>query len=650
MPRPRRSLQQLAARALLILPAVLALPALMSACGGGSGASPAATPPVVTPPVVTPPVITPPVVPPPVVLPAYIDPGPAGLTLLAGGIDARTIIDGSGVAAHFSSIRDICPDNAGNYYVADEESGAATPGTPQPLSRRAVRKVSATGVVTTIYSTRYDPAVRDEGVSIYALAPASDGGVYVLEPQGGKRLLRIATNGDASVVLSGEAALGKLRDLVPAPNGGVYLLFTQSISLLDAKGGMTLLAGNDSNPEALDIDGQGGAARFAYIASGSLTRQGDLLVWGGRGDGNGIRRVSASGVVSTLPPTPLPAYSPGATSVRSVIADANGGLYFLLQGRQHYWLYQVSAERQVTEVISADMVQDSFSNNPGYPVGLASGSDGQLLLHSLAELRLVSGKLALPFAGLQNSWGVDLDATGAAARFAAPDLLAGDRTGNTYVIDHPGTFINPIVGEAGGLFLRKVAPDGRVSTLKVAPGMKILTGMVSDSAGNLYLSERSFSSYHTPMYGGGIHKITPDGSITLLAGEASPAGTYGGSVVDGVGSAARFAWPIVVGVDADGNVYAKDSGPKPFRKIAPDGTTTSVDALPSGLGLAPDGQRYELSDTGVARVAADGSKTEVASFASLPPGAAKPRAITSTGQNSLSLLVGEAIFKLVLPR
>jgi hypothetical protein len=649
MPQHRRTLQQLA-RALLILPALLALPALMSACGGGSGASPAVTPPVGNPPLVTPPVVTPPVVPPPVVLPAYVDPGPAGLTLLAGGFDARTIIDGSGVAAHFSYIRDICPDNAGNYYVADEEIGVRTPGASQSLSRRAVRKVSASGVVTTVYSSRYESDVREEGSNIYALAPATDGGVYVLEPHGGKRLLRIAANGDASVVLSGEAELGKLRDLVPAPNGGVYLLYTQSIRLLDAKGGSTLLAGNDSNPDALNVDGQGGAARFAYIASGSLTRQGDLLVWSGRGDGDGVRRVTAGGVVSTLPAIQLPAFTLGETTVTSVIADANGGLYSLLLGRQHYWIYQVSADRQLSEVISADMVQDSFSNNPGSPVGLASGSDGKLLLHSLAELRLVSGKQALPFAGLQNSWGMDLDATGAAARFAAPDLLAGDRTGNTYVIDHPGAFINPIVGEAGGLYLRKVAPDGRVSTLKVAPAMKILTAMVSDTAGNLYLSERSFSSYHTPSYGGGIHKITPDGSITLLAGEASPQGSFNASVVDGVGSAARFAWPIVVGVDADGNVYAKDSAAKPFRKIAPDGTTTSLDALPSGLGLAPDGQRYELTDTGVARVAADGSKTEVASFASLPPGAAKPRAIASTGQNSLSLLVGEAIFKLVLPR
>src|SRR5471032_3065936 len=69
----------------------------------------------------------------------YPDPGPAGLSLIAGGIGAYRIQDGSGTAALFNQINAVVEGSDGNQYVADRDA-----------TRSAVRKVTPAGVVTTV--------------------------------------------------------------------------------------------------------------------------------------------------------------------------------------------------------------------------------------------------------------------------------------------------------------------------------------------------------------------------------------------------------------------------------------------------------------------------------------------------------------------
>ncbi len=85
-------------------------------------------------------------------------------------------------------------------------------------------------------------------------------------------------------------------------------------------------------------------------------------------------------------------------------------------------------------------------------------------------------------------------------------------------------------------------------------------GCVVDSAGNVYVSDAANNA---------IRKISPDGKVTTLAG-----GTSG--FLDGVGASAHFNSPLGMDIDAQGNLYVADYGNSAIRKVAPDGTVSTV--------------------------------------------------------------------------
>ncbi len=163
------------------------------------------------------------------------------------------------------------------------------------------------------------------------------------------------------------------------------------------------------------------------------------------------------------------------------------------------------------------------------------------------------------------------------ALFYHPTGIARDVAGNLYVADF------------GNYVIRKISPDGQVTTLAGRPGVKGAVngarvtatfdspvGLAVDSAGNLYTAD---INNHL------IRKITPDGWVTTLAGQAGVSGSNNGQ-----GTAAQFNLPRGVAVDALDNVFVADSDNDQIRKITPDGwvTTKSITSLRK-TGNAPAG-------------------------------------------------------------
>jgi hypothetical protein len=147
------------------------------------------------------------------------------------------------------------------------------------------------------------------------------------------------------------------------------------------------------------------------------------------------------------------------------------------------------------------------------------------------------------------------------ALFAGPYDVASDGSGNIYVADR------------GNSRIRKIAPDGTISTLAgsgdktisgdggpaTAAGLGVVYGMAADAKGNVYISA------------GNRIRMIAQGIITTIAG--SDGAGYGGD--GGPAADAALYAPTGLTVDASGNLYIADQGNRCIRKIS-GGTITAV--------------------------------------------------------------------------
>ncbi len=274
-----------------------------------------------------------------------------------------------------------------------------------------------------------------------------------------------------------------------------------------------------------------------------------------------------------------------------------------------------------TGSVDGNGAQASFS----YPQGVAVGPSGNVYVADTGSLKIrkiTPEGLVTTLAG-DGRPGYD-DGIGTQARFWGPLGVAADASGNVWVADADDGF--------DGQYIKKITPDGVVVNLILYPGFnpiamavnnsgslyvldldgglwKISTDLISllttvvpspgasnppawgvavDGAGNVYFSGRDK-----------IQKITPDRTVTTLAGSGSP-----GSA-DGAGTSASFRGPNGLAVDSSGNVYVADRGNNTIRKITSSGIVTTL-AGSASPGSA-DGTGTAASFNSPAGVALDAS-------------------------------------------
>jgi sugar lactone lactonase YvrE len=143
-----------------------------------------------------------------------------------------------------------------------------------------------------------------------------------------------------------------------------------------------------------------------------------------------------------------------------------------------------------------------------------------------------------------------------------PNSVGVDPSGNLFVIDGYHVLRISATGDVidfAGDPWHPGAVDGRGNAAKFGQ----MGNITCDGSGNVYVCE---------IYQYTVRKITPDGTVTTIAGMPLQAGR-----ADGTGSAARFNNPYYLAADrTTGAVYVADANPFTIRKIDSAGTVTTI--------------------------------------------------------------------------
>ena len=511
------------------------------------------------------------------------------VSTVAGQPGVTGSTDGSASVALFNNPRGVAVDAAGDVYVAD-------------TANDTIRKIAPGGNVTTLAGqagtagSADGPAAAAQFNNPFAVALDAAGNLFVADcynytirkitPAGHvSTLAGLAETQGSADGKGSEARFYNPAGLAVGSSGTVYVAdkANSTIRRITAAGKVTTLAGKAGTIGG--ADGKGTDARFNNPSGLALDSSGTLYV-ADRGNST-IRKISPHEVVSTLAGIPGGSGSADGVGIAArfylpngAVADAAGNVYVADEGNNT--IRKITAAGKVSTLAGlawAPGSADGWGHHARFdhPEGLAVDAAGNVYVADEANdtiRKITPAGVVSTLAGSPGAIGSD-DGQGSAARFYFPASVAVDTLGYVYVAD------------SGNNTIRKITPDGTVSTLAGAAGVWGSAngtgsaaqfggpyGVAVDAVGNVYVADQGNNT---------IRKITAGGVVTTLAGTA---GVWG--IQDGTGPAAQFEAPAGVAVDSAGNVYTIDFYGHTVRKITAGGVVTTIGGL-AGVHGTTDG-------------------------------------------------------------
>ncbi|MEI6716024.1 MAG: HYR domain-containing protein, partial [Verrucomicrobiota bacterium] len=309
------------------------------------------------------------------------------------------------------------------------------------------------------------------------------------------------------------------------------------------------------SPNSVCVDGSG----TVYVAdSGNHT----------------IRKITSGGVVTTLAGRVGVSGREDGTGVSArffhpvgLALDGNGNIY--VADSDNHTIRKITSSGVVTTLAGSPRVSGSADDTGGAarfyrPNGVAVDGNGNIYVADSGNRtirKITSGGVVTTLAGSAGVLG-SVDGTGSAALFNYPASLCVDGSGSVYVVDNGNHTIRKITSGVVTTLAGSAGVPGSVDGTGSAALFNYPVGVCLDGSGSVYVADSGNNT---------IRKITSGGVVTTLAGSVGVSGS-----VDGTGSTALFNYPVGVAVDGGGSVYVADSGNCTIRKITSIGVVTTL--------------------------------------------------------------------------
>lgn len=517
------------------------------------------------------------------------------VSTLAGNNLTAGYLDGSGASARFNRPLGLAVDSSANVYVADTYN-------------HSLRKVTATGVVTTIAGT---PTLSgsndgdDVGARFYypmGLTFSSNGSLFVAD-RSNHTIRKINTSGDVTTFAGAALTPGYTNSstgsnarfnypsmLAIDGSDNIYVsdYNNHTIRMITQNTAVSIFAGRVGQTGS-DND-VGIAAKFYNPAGVHVSAGGDLYV--SEYGNHTIRKVTLPGASVSLfsgVATTSGSADSGASSARFnnpaavAINSSTGDIYVSDQG--NHSIRKINSNSVVSTLTGVAQNAGSSDGAVGVakfnrPSGLALDATNAFLYvadknnATLRKVTISSGAVTtVAGAAAQTGWRDSLYAN-SAARFNEPEAVTMDAAGNLYVADMASHTIRKItrageVSTFSGVAASSGSADGISSARFYSP-----TGITANGT-KLYVADRNNHTIRS------ILRATAE--VSTLAGLAGSAGSSSGS------AGALFKYPRAITVDSDNNIYIADTGNYTIRKIAADTGRVSTYAGTAGSSGTTDG-------------------------------------------------------------
>ncbi len=400
--------------------------------------------------------------------------------------------------------------------------------------------------------------------------------------------------------------------------------------------------------------GDGGPATQAILRQpGGVAGDGSGNIYIAETGGHRVRKIDRSGAITTLAGTGVAGFSgdggPAAqaqlASPYGVAADIFGNVYIADLGNAR--VRRVGLDGNITTVGGGGTLAPGTANEgmPGAsmallaPRNLVADDQGNLYISDFTGHRvfqLSTGGLLTTVAGTGAPGYLGDGGPAAAAQLNSPAGLALGFDGSLYIADSDNHAVRRVANGVITTFASAGTPVGLtldvLATLYVADAEAnaILRFPVSGALPPLNIPASDvvrapdLSLYFAESAAGIVQRLPLSGGIALAAGGADPARGDGGSA-----TVALLNHPSGVAADVSGNLYIADRDNRRVRRVASDGTITTLASTitwsaPSGVSVDTTGNIYVV-DTGrkqVVRIAPSGTAQSIAPNLLTAPAAA----------------------------